>query len=153
MPWLHLGFCDNPIVKYSTAKVTLIPIKTKVDPIVSSGVNMWLVCVLNVAWYDTAAKIVVIIYFSLLMLKFDLREFASLVIITFRKFLDFKRSRAIFFKNAINFVKRSTVYPGFFRDALIFALLHSLICCKIFNIQKVYPVLSARRIFLNCKND
>lgn len=86
------------------------------------------------------------------MLKFDLREFASLVIITFRKFVDFKRSRTIFFKNAIKFVKRTTVYPVFFRDVLIFAVLQSLICFKIFNIQKLYPVLSARRNFLNRKN-
>lgn len=35
----------------------------EVNPIVSSGVNMWLVCALNVACYDTAAKIVVLIYF------------------------------------------------------------------------------------------
>lgn len=64
----------------------------------SSVVNMWLVCAFNVACYDSAVKIVVIIYFSLLMLKFDLREFARLVIITFRKFVDFKRFRTILFK-------------------------------------------------------
>lgn len=132
MPWLHLGFSDNTIIKNSTAKVTLIPIKVFRRRLTLSCLRceMWLVCALNVAWYDPAAKIVVKIYFSFLMLKFDLREFASLVIITFRKFVDFKRSRTIFFKNAIKFVKRTTVYAVFFAMFLFLLFCNHLFASK-----------------------